>query len=274
VGEPEEAGEMGTRGSNGGRWIEGTSGRIAAKRGRVAARRPKQLVLPIRTWGGARKGAGRPAKGARAGVSHARRPVHRREHPVHVTLRVVDGIPNLRRRRPFAVVRAALSKGRERERARLVHFSVQSNHLHLIVEAEDRVSLSRFVHGLSVRIAQGLNRLMSRHGPVLGDRFHARALKTPLQVRRALAYVLGNFRKHVGSARLLVGVLDGCSSARWFDGWTDPDAALHALWLSGCANTGPPVVPPRTWLLRVGFRRHGLIDPDGAPRRPGPSSRR
>jgi len=106
---------------------------------------------------------------------------------------------------------------------------------------------------------------MLRHGPVFGDRFHARALKTPREVKRALAYVFGNFRKHVAGARALVGVLDGCSSARWFDGWSQLDAAFRAIWLSRCANTGPPVAPARTWLLRVGFRKHGLIHPDAAP---------
>jgi REP element-mobilizing transposase RayT len=183
----------------------------------------------------------------------------------------VDGAPNLRRRRVFAVVRRALASGREQARARLVHFSVQTNHIHLIVEAEDRAALSRFVQGLGVRIAQNLNRLTRRRGRVIADRFHARALKTPLEVKRALAYVLCNFRKHAGRAgRWLVGFLDGCSSAAWFDGWTSPDAIERALGLRRCAfpgYEGPPVAAPVTWLLRIGFRRHGLIDPDAVPGR-------
>jgi putative transposase len=137
-----------------------------------------------------------------------------------------------------------------------------------MVEADDRDALSAFLRGIGIRVAQGLNRLLSRRGRVLADRFHARALRTPLEVNRVLSYMFGNFRKHAGeTGRMMVGVLDACSSAAWFDGWARPDAVTAALGLSSLVRTRPPVAAARTWLLRVGFRRHGLVDPDAVPGR-------
>jgi hypothetical protein len=81
-----------------------------------------------------------------------------------------------------------------------VHYSVQGNHLHLLVEAEDRRALSRGMKGLGVRIARGLNRVMGRRGAVLDDRYHGHVLKTPTEVRHARQYLLQNARRHYGLA--------------------------------------------------------------------------
>jgi REP element-mobilizing transposase RayT len=143
-----------------------------------------------------RAGAGRRPKGARPGVSHdAREPLNAR-FPVHVTVRVMPHVFNLRSRRSFRVLRRAFSAGGERFGMRLCEFSVQGNHLHFLVEAEGRRALSRGMQGLGIRIAKGLNRVMSKRGQVLGDRYHARILRTPLDVRRALRYVRTNHDIH------------------------------------------------------------------------------
>src|SRR6185503_4257772 len=88
--------------------------------------------------------------------------------------------------------------------------------LHLIVEAEDERSLSRWMKGLAVRLAGALNRMWRRIGNVFPDRYHARSLTSPRAVRTALVYVLGNARKH--------GTWDSPgpdahSSGPAFDGW-------------------------------------------------------
>lgn len=142
---------------------------------------------------------------------------------------------------------------------RLVHYTLQRNHAHLIVEAADACSLARGMKAIGSRLARAVNRIFARRGPVLLERFHLRVLRTPLEVRRALAYVLLNARRHttrVGRARRI----DPGSSGRWFDGW-------RALpWGEGAATGGmPPVAPARTWLLRAGWRKHGLIDPNERP---------
>ena len=114
----------------------------------------------------------------------------------------------------------AMYAGAARFGFRLVHYAVMGNHVHLIVEAPDRVALGRAMKGLGVRVAKGLNRVMGRRGKVLGDRYHGRILRTPSETKRARVYLLENARKHFG----VVGADAYTSTA--------------------------PVVEPRTYLLR------------------------
>src|SRR5947209_15026172 len=98
----------------------------------------KQLAMKLPTWGGKRKGAGRPPKGAKAGVAHLRRPIFPSRHPVHVTMRTVPGVGYLRAFSRFHAIETALKDAKGRMGLRVVHFSVQGNHLHLLVETDGR----------------------------------------------------------------------------------------------------------------------------------------
>ena len=214
-----------------------------------------QLRFPApSTWGGRRKGAGRKCTpGRRSGVPHRTRPRHNAAHPVHVTLRTTSAVGCLRAASVFPGVRRALAAA-SREGFRIIEFSAQDNHLHLLVEAEDLARLSRGIGGLAIRAARAVNRALGRQGAVWADRFHARAITTPRAMRHALVYVLANRQKHCEGER----GLDPCSSARWFDGWRDG--------LMRPPTERPPVARAHTWLAAVGWRRHGLIGADERPR--------
>ena len=214
----------------------------------------RQLELPVRTWGGRRKGAGRKPASGRRSVSHRRRVPHDPRCPVHVTLRARAGLPSLRGDRVFAVVSRAF-RAASHDSFRLLQYSVQSDHLHLLVEADKPTRLARGVQGLAIRTARAINRLLRRRGRVWDGRYHSHMLRKPREVRNALVYVLQNFRKHVPGAR----GLDPRSSAAWFQGWCTGIAA---------PSVSAPVVAARTWLARVGWRRHGLLDLREAPRSP------
>jgi len=144
---------------------------------------------------------------------------------------------NLRSRRSFRVLSRAFAGGCDRHGFRLVHYSVQGNHIHLVVEAPDEVSLARGLQGLAVRIARGLNRMMGRKGKVFADRYHSHVLRTPSEVARAVAYVLGNFLVHA----LRRGEQADIAHGDEYSSVVLPE-------------TGPPLVAPaRTWLLSVGW---------------------
>jgi len=225
-----------------------------------------QLAFPFPTgWGGARPNAGHKA-GPRQTVPHRSRPQHREWQPVHVTLRA--RISQLRSQFIFPTVRLALTRATRHNgtRFRVVHFSVQSNHLHLVVEASDRSALSSGMSGLAIRVARYVNDLLSRQGRFWAERWHGRALKTPREVRNAIVYVLANARKH--ARRTLPAGIDPCSSAIWFDGWSEvraesgvpPPFFERPRWRNH-SNEVPTSADfaPRTWLCRTGWRRHGLI---------------
>src|SRR5437867_9154595 len=130
---------------------------------------------------------------------------------------------------------------------------LSDDHLHLIVEADDTQALGRGLRSLVIRVARAVNRALGRRGRVWGDRYHARALTTPREVRHCLVYVLRNRSKHCEGER----GLDPCSSAVYFDGWRQP---------VGPVPPAPPVVRARTWLAAIGWRRLGLLDIDERPR--------
>src|SRR5262245_39857104 len=134
-------------------------------RARRTGPRPVQKpvgLLPFTQRGGARPGAGRKPKGEVAGVRHASRAPLGSRFPAHVTVKLSRGLPRLRQKKEYAALRAAFAAGRERFGFRLVHYAVLNDHLHLLVEAHDRVALSRGLQGLLIRIAKALNRLWSR----------------------------------------------------------------------------------------------------------------
>ncbi len=177
---------------------------------------------------------------------------------MHVTLRVKANLPSLRDGSFVREWRRSLAEASERGDFRVNHYSLQGDHAHMIVEAHGKDALARGMKSIAARLARALNRVAGRSGSVLDGRYHHRSLRTPREVRRALAYVLLNARRHLAKARGVTRTatarLDPASSARWFDGWRREVEVAE--------DSAPrEVARPRTWLLRVGWRRHGLVDP-------------
>ena len=183
----------------------------------------QQMKLPLRTpgWGGRRAGAGRPLKRGRKAMPHRTRERFSARHPLHITMRMKKHVWNLRTARAFRTISRALAENANHLGCRIIDYSVQRNHIHLIVEAKDYEHLARAMRGFAIRIARGLNQLMGTKGRVFAERYHMHVLQTPREVRHARAYVLLNARKHAaqGGVRYPAHWLDPYSSGRYFDGW-------------------------------------------------------
>lgn len=171
-------------------------------------------------------------------------------------LKLLREVSTLRTKSKVKVIRRALREACNRGQFRITDWSIQDDHLHLVCEAKDATALSRGLQGFNVRVAKGLNKLLGRRGRVFADRYHSRILKTPREVRNALAYVLLNARHH--GKGLLPYEPDPFSSWASFDGWRFAPSGLGD---SGVGETGPP----HSWLRRTGWRRHGLLDLNEAP---------
>jgi REP-associated tyrosine transposase len=198
-------------------------------------RRMVQMELPERRHGGKRLGAGRP-KNRKSRVPHLRR-ARFKKMPVHITLKVLDAVGDLRTEKRFLRIQRAFYFACDRLGMRVLQFSVQGNHIHLVVEAADQEALSRAMQGLLIRLAKGINRASSRHGTVFADRYHAHILKTPTEVRNAVNYVLHNRRKHRPSTH--PWDVDELSSA-----------SGRACWYFDENGAAMIIVEPRTWLGR------------------------
>lgn len=214
-----------------------------------------EFVFPVeRRWGGKREKAGR--KRTRGGVAHRSRGRVAGYEPRLVTMKRAEGLPSFRTREAVRVIAIAIADG-QRESFRVVHFSVQSNHVHMIVEADDARALASGMAGLTCRAARGLNRLWRRRGSVFPRRFHDAALGSLRQVRNALVYVLNNHRKH-GEARGRDRTDGFFSSAQYFDGWADRPPELDAGRPGACVARGG-------WRVSVGWKRYRLIRVEESP---------
>jgi REP element-mobilizing transposase RayT len=237
-----------------------------------ARKRHVQQDLPFKARGGKRKGAGRPPKGPRSSEPHKKRPYHHARHPVHVTTRVALGNASLRKRHLFAAIRCATIAVLECEGFRIVHFSIQRNHLHLIVEAESKQRLSRGMQGFLISAAKHINAALAaqggkrRRGNVFADRYHSRSLTTPRAVRHAICYVLNNWRRHSEDRASFAArwTLDPYSNAADFPGWKELEGSPN-LYTPPRTYYGLATWLPKTWLLRVGWSKHSAISAHEVP---------
>jgi putative transposase len=176
-------------------------------------------------------------------VPHLKRPDFAARLPVHVTQRFQPAIGYLRRQATAKVLQDALTRVSAHLGVRIVHYSIQHNHLHLIVEAEGREALTRAMQGLAIRIARRLNARLRRSGPVFADRYHAHVMSSQREVANAVRYVLSNYRHH---------------TREWLPThWHDPLASREEV----------PLATPKRWLLSVGRkleppRKQSFLEPE------------
>ncbi len=206
------------------------------------------------------RGRGRPRE--RGSVSHSTRPGFGYGSVLHVTVKLKAGLPRLRGRKPFNAVAAAFRKFALNDGFRLVHFSVQHDHIHFLIEADSKPRLSAAMQKLCISIARRLNLLWGEGktwiGRIFKQRYHAHLLKTPTEVRNAIVYVLANAAKH---HEVQPGHADPFSSALAFDGYEHQPRVTSAPLFDNLKDLGTA----RTNLLAVRWRTHGLIHPEEAP---------
>ena len=214
--------------------------------------------------GGKRRRAGRKPAGWRAGTTHAKRDEIGGRDVLHVVLRTVEDVGYLRRRDVYRAVRAASISAARRDGFRVIHISIQHNHIHLLAEAERTVDLARGMQGFQISAARHINKAMGsggerRRGSVFADRYHVVVIRSPKQARHVLAYVLNNFRKHREDRGELSRTwrVDPFSTGNLFAGWKELEG--QPPWPRLPGDEPLVVTAPRSWLLRTGWQGHGAI---------------
>jgi putative transposase len=216
-------------------------------------------------------------------MSHDTRAKVDPRYPLQVTIRAVLGLPSLRSARVFGALQRTIARASV-DRFRVIHFSIQQDHGHFIVEGDEARRARGGMHGLAIRLALAVNRALGRRkGKVVGDRYHVRPLTTPRQMRTSMVYVLLNFRKHLNAPPLV----DPRSSGPHFSGWRrsarldSADVASRAAAATGgptgTAVGGAATAEPTTWMATIGWRRAGGLlrveeRPAGGPH-PRPTGR-
>jgi REP element-mobilizing transposase RayT len=223
----------------------------------------KQLELKgCAGHGGKRRGAGRPNLSGT--VAHMKREQVNFKIPTHITYRLRPVFPNIRR----PVVVSTLKRCCERAKRfgfHVVHYSIQSNHLHLICEARDNEALARGLQSFASSFAKAIKRLMEGwkdvgrriKGSLFHGRYHLRTIKTPTQMKNTLRYVLLNESHHTG----IIEYMDRFSSAKVFVHWRRLLGRQVSPVIAREMRNRPqdPAIaglsPPRSWLAREGWMR-------------------
>lgn len=249
--------------------------RVRKRLGQLALPRPDKNGQ----WrGGPRKGAGRKPKFTRAGEPHRARPEVPSRYPRHIVLSIRSDVGSLRKRSMYRALRSATIAVAMRElhvdeangAFRIVHISVQRTHVHMIIEADSKLALTRGMQSFVTSAAKQINAEYSvmrklefrRRGPVFADRYHQEVIKTPRQARRTLSYVLNNWRKHREDRESVAKkwTIDPFSTAWSFGGWKEyVDDDRPFLWETPPTYEALVVYLPKTWLLREGWRKSGSI---------------
>jgi REP element-mobilizing transposase RayT len=236
-------------------------GALSDRRSNIAEFKMQQVLdldLTPRSWGGSREGAGRKTNKSKGIPSHDSphdsRPKHRARSPVHAVLRCLKDVANLRCPAVYECVQGALRKLAARADFRIIHLSIQRNHVHCLAEADDDAALESGMRAFSISLAKRINRALDRKGKVFEYRYHSTELTSPRQTRNALAYVLNNWRRHNEDERNGVAerfmILDRYSSAIRFTGWADWQLGR---WPDNYAALA--VASPQTWLLSKGWEK-------------------
>ena len=213
--------------------------------------------------GGKRRGAGRKPKGTRAGERHAARPDFKPYHALHVVMRIRPAVGSLRRRKMYKAMRDATITAAMREWFRIVHISLQRDHVHMLVEAKHKAALARGMQGFQISAARNINTVLGdgkrrRRGKVFADRYHVEVITTPTQAHHALRYVLCNFRKHGEDRHGIAStwLVDPFSTGILFPDWKE---LQDKAWMWPLRETYDPLVVrmPQGWLLREGWKLGG-----------------
>jgi REP element-mobilizing transposase RayT len=234
--------------------------------------RKKHVQQELFRRGGKRKRAGRKPKGARAGSSHKKRPTIRANQALHVVMRVVSAVGSLRRRALYKAMRDATITAGLRERFRIVHISLQRNHIHMLAEADNKLALARGMQGFQISAARNINTILGvdryrrRRGPVFADRYHLEVITSPTQARSTLSYVLNNWRKHCEDRCGLAStwLVDPFSSGVSFPDWKELEGK-HVMWPVRAGYDPLFVRRPTSWILREGWKLCGSISARDVP---------
>jgi REP element-mobilizing transposase RayT len=248
---------------------------------RTSSRRGRHVQQELFKRGGKRKGAGRKPRESRAGSPHQERPDIKPNQALHVVLRVVPSVQSLRTREMYNALREATIVAAVRERIRIVHVSLQRNHVDLLVEAQSKQALARGMQGFRISAARNINTRLGngkyrrRRGPVFASRYHLEVITSPRRARHALSYVLSNWRKHGEdrSGPASTWLVDPFSSAISFPDWKELEDEGF-MW--PIRDTYDPLVVrrPQSWLLRDGWKLCGFISARDVPgRRAGQGAR-
>jgi hypothetical protein len=216
-------------------------------------RKLKQLEMKgLKGWGGKRKGAGR--KNQTGTINHLKRERVNSKTPIHVTMKLRHGLPDIQCPEMHEKFKAGALKAKALG-LRVVHYTVEWDHIHMLLECSNNKALSQGMKSLGASFGRAIRKFAGGKGRVFKERFHMRVLKTPTEVRNAMAYVLTNTSKH---HKMAPGPTP-YSSGMYFSEWKKllgRRAGPNLREFVPLTSKLPEFLcEPKSWLAREGWRK-------------------
>jgi REP element-mobilizing transposase RayT len=194
------------------------------------------------------KGAGRPVtlskKELMTKIYHRSRPEIPRARPVHVTIKSNKNIiPNLRSKVFYKEIRQGMKRARILG-IRIIHFSVQRDHVHMLIEAENKKQLGESMRALSISLSKRFSFTLKKKVKALKNRYHLHILKSLQEIKNATNYILHNGQKHG-----ITDVHDFYSTAINFSDFRASDAFFQFM-----DDLQSILAPPFFWSTRRGLK--------------------
>lgn len=140
------------------------------------------------------KGAGRKAIHDK-GIRHIERELITKETVLHLTLKIKKEKSSLKNKFILKTLQNSIKKARLLG-LKVLQYTLEYDHVHLLVEASNNISLGKGMQSLGISFSKGINKIKGQKGSVFKTRYHFRKLKTPQEIKNALSYILGNGIKH------------------------------------------------------------------------------
>lgn len=147
------------------------------------------------------KGAGRPAIHDR-GIRHIARDEIKKPIPLHLTIKIEKTKAGLKNKAMLKLLHHCIKKSRMKG-LRIVHYTLEFDHVHLLVEATNKETTSKGMQSFGIAFSKGINKLKCLKGRVFKTRYHFRKLNSPREIKNVLNYILGNSIKHGQSPSII-----------------------------------------------------------------------
>lgn len=215
--------------------------------------KPKQLEMNgLAGWGGKRKGAGR--KNRSGTLNHLKRQRVNPKAPIHVTMKLREGLPNIQCPEMHEKFKSGLRKAKALG-LRVIHYTVERNHIHMMIECSNNSSLSRGMKSLGASFGRAIRAFAGGKGPVFKERFHMRVVKTPMEVRNVIAYVLTNTSKHHKMAPGPTPYSSGMYFSEWKKLLGRRAGPVLREFVPITTDLPEFLCEPKSWLAREGWRK-------------------
>jgi REP element-mobilizing transposase RayT len=147
------------------------------------------------------KGAGRPAIHD-IGIRHRERPKLTRLSSLHLTIKIKRIKADLKNKSILIVLKRAIYNARKKG-LRVIHFSLEFDHVHLLIEAPDNFILGKGMQSLGVTLVRGINKLGQTSGEVYKHRYHFRKINSTRELKVVMNYIFHNGVKHRTAKKLV-----------------------------------------------------------------------